>query len=482
MALPTPRLVLRDLPLATRAVLAVFLVAVGIGYLSALVQLSAQHAKSFGSLPTAADAQEVYAGKVGVSPLERVLAQPVRAATPAEEQFNRSHMSPAFTVQSAGWHAAVAGGREQQVRDGREAERLALLDWVRSGRDKAAYDADSYSPSEALKERLKQENLKLPNDYLARGPGRSAIERLMARDGAHLPFTGRGTMRPAMFEKSTDFKRAVRGAPKELEEQLRLEREAECEALAAFARAGAPEEAYHDDDFALPPELANLPFTKSLLVNDDAKPAEPHHVHIKTLIELRCITCHQSGSSKGSLADYNHVAFYSQPEEHSKTGPVLTPERVQIRSLIQDRCVRCHQDAVGADDRARKIPLDSYDAVCAYCEPETKPTISWTALVQSTHAHLLSFAMLFTLTGLVFSFSGLPGWVKFFIAPLPLVAQVLEIGCWWLSRWYPEATMGILIGGGVVGASLAAQIGLSLLSMFFGRRSLTNGNGNGGTA
>ena len=33
-------------------------------------------------------------------------------------------------------------------------------------------------------------------------------------------------------------------------------------------------------------------------------------------------------------------------------------------------CVRCHQEDRGADDRARKAPLDGYERFCAYCEPE----------------------------------------------------------------------------------------------------------------
>jgi hypothetical protein len=62
--LPTPtRLTLRQLPLAAKLVLTVFLIAVGVGYFSALIQLHIQHSGRDGNaLPTLADVVEVFAG------------------------------------------------------------------------------------------------------------------------------------------------------------------------------------------------------------------------------------------------------------------------------------------------------------------------------------------------------------------------------------------------------------------------------------
>jgi hypothetical protein len=73
MDTPPPRIVLRNLTLATRLTLAAFLVSLGIGYCSALVQLHFQHAKPGSALPSADDAVTAFHGSPGVSQLERLL-------------------------------------------------------------------------------------------------------------------------------------------------------------------------------------------------------------------------------------------------------------------------------------------------------------------------------------------------------------------------------------------------------------------------
>lgn len=52
------------------------------------------------------------------------------------------------------------------------------------------------------------------------------------------------------------------------------------------------------------------------------------------------------------------------------------------------------------------------------------------------------------------------------IAPLPLVAQLLEIGCWWLARLDPRFVDGIQAAGGLVGAGVMLHIVLTLFSMY----------------
>ena len=60
-----PRFVLRDLPLAARLTLALFLISTGLGYVSALVQLHFQHAQAGSALPTREDAVRIFHGQAG---------------------------------------------------------------------------------------------------------------------------------------------------------------------------------------------------------------------------------------------------------------------------------------------------------------------------------------------------------------------------------------------------------------------------------
>lgn len=153
---------------------------------------------------------------------------------------------------------------------------------------------------------------------------------------------------------------------------------------------------------------------------------------------------------------------------------------VKVKSILNARCVTCHTE--GGDKG--EFPLDTYEQIAKYLEAPEGITIpegaagAWCAssrqisrekLAQSTHAHLLSFAMLFTLTGLVFSFTTWPAIIRFVLSPIVLLAQVADVSCWWLARidgpgiYFAQA---IMFTGAVVGGGLALQIVLSVFNMY----------------
>jgi hypothetical protein len=127
-----PRLVLRDLPLPARLTIAAFLISVGLGYASAMVQLHFQHASPGNHLPSPDPAARV-------SQLERLIE------APEDLPFNGSgSMARAFTLRSNGWKDAIRKRPELKVRREREGEKQALVAWIKGGPDKAAYDADRF--------------------------------------------------------------------------------------------------------------------------------------------------------------------------------------------------------------------------------------------------------------------------------------------------------------------------------------------------
>jgi hypothetical protein len=135
------KFLLRNLPLPVRLTLAMFLIAAGVGYLTGLIQLHFAHASPGHLLPTPADAAKVYHGQTGpkMTQLERLLE------TPASAPFNGTgSMRPAFLEKSDDWQEALKQKPETQVRQEREGERLALLEWVRAGAPKKPFDDDSF--------------------------------------------------------------------------------------------------------------------------------------------------------------------------------------------------------------------------------------------------------------------------------------------------------------------------------------------------
>ena len=308
----TTRFQLRNLSLPTRLVLAAFLISVGLGYCSALVQMHFQHASSGKMLPDADDVIDVFHGRPGISQFERLLT--------ADENrpFNGSgSMRQTFTTKSAGWKGAVKkrakdknlslAAAETELRRERDGERLAILEWVRTGADQASFEGNS---------------------------------------------------------------------------------------------------------FVLPASLASHAISDEFLDSESA----------------------------GQRA-------------------------VKIGAIIESRCARCHDEGKGGG--AGQVPLATWEQVHEYCQVESlNCAMPIKKLAQSTHVHLLSFAMLYGLTGVLVTFTSYPKWFRGILAPLPLVAQLADISCWWLARFDPLYARLIMFTGAVVALSLMLQIGLTLFNLF----------------
>lgn len=251
----------------------------------------------------------------------------------------------------------------------------------------------------------------------------SKLEKLLVtREGQ---FNGAGTMRPAFFEKSGGWKTEIKERG---EETVRKEREGEIEILLHWLHNGADRKAFEgkiDDkdtgEYPLPEALAKLPLTAEFKVEKDGKPV------------------------------------------------------VLLRELLNKRCVECHSPDAGHPNKgnAPKYPLENYEQIVKYTKVEPKASgLSLEKLAMTTHAHWLSFAMLFVLTGLIFSLTSYPTLVRCFIAPLPLLAQMIDISFWWLARYDPIFGYGILVTGGIVAISLCVQVLGSLFNLFGGKGKL----------
>ena len=141
----------------------------------------------------------------------------------------------------------------------------------------------------------------------------------------------------------------------------------------------------------------------------------------------------------------------------------ISPPQVKIKTLIEERCVRCHAPEKGGTPA--KFPLDTYEDVALYGD-KSAGGMSLTHLAQTTHVHLLGFSMLFVLTGVIFSLTSYPGFLRGIFAPLTLIAQVVDISCWWLSRADPMYTQLMLATGGLVALGLLIHILGSLIDMY----------------
>lgn len=263
----------------------------------------------------------------------------------------------------------------------------------------------------------------------------SQFERLLEQPDTR-PFNGQGSMRAAFTKKrSGGWSKAVKEKgkelaakaqeqgiekkpsdfdPAELDAAVARDREGERLALLEWAHTGADRKAYDDDDFVVSAELTRQPITGGFVVDENAN-----------------------------------------------------PKHVRIRSIIEDRCVRCHGG--GAGFGAAQYPLTNWEEVEIYVQKEKGTGMSLPKLAQTSHVHLLGFAMLWGLTGLIFALTSFPTWLRLVVAPAALIAQMVDISFWWLARidtHGPTFAAAITISGGVVGAALAVQILGSLFDLF----------------
>ena len=241
------------------------------------------------------------------------------------------------------------------------------------------------------------------------------------------PFNGVGTMAPAFTTKSdSKFLATQRGAEVDHIRTV-AERRGERDVLVQWAKA-APEarkKAYDDDHFglAVPPTA----ITAKFMAADTA-------IMVKSIIEVRCARCHRVQDSDDSNAANYPLETYAQIDKYLAVNP--------------SKPFREGGDWVDSG----------------------KPAIGLDKLTQSTHAHLLSFAVLFSLTGLVFAFTSYPCVVRCVVGPWVLIAIVTDVAFWWLARlsdgYGVYFALGVLGTGGAAGLGLGAQITLSVWNMY----------------
>jgi hypothetical protein len=169
-ALPNVRL--RDLPIAARLVLLIFLISVGCGYFSALVQLHFQHASLGNAMPTLDDVVEHFAGvkyfwsgppePTAVEeedPEDREANRPkcdlerlIMAPTTLPQNRSGS-MANAFFEWCSTYKKEVRRGNKDEIHPQREAERTVIVAWINSPEEvrKQAYTEDKFVIPEPMR-------------------------------------------------------------------------------------------------------------------------------------------------------------------------------------------------------------------------------------------------------------------------------------------------------------------------------------------
>src|SRR5262249_23902977 len=132
----------------------------------------------------------------------------------------------------------------------------------------------------------------------------------------------------------------------------------------------------------------------------------------------------------------------------------LDGDKIKVKSIIDQRCSKCHADE-GLEGKKKLVDYSDFADVLEVPQAgRTSRQMSVTGLAETTHVHLLSFCMLWMLTGVIFAFSSYWKWLRCILAPPVLLAQVADVACWWLARLPdvgPYFALAIIGTGTVVG-------------------------------
>lgn len=133
----------------------------------------------------------------------------------------------------------------------------------------------------------------------------------------------------------------------------------------------------------------------------------------------------------------------------------------QVESIFTDTCAMCH-----SADNPHIPPLDTFDGVKKLTGLDQGADIF--TLIRVSHIHLFGITFIFFIMGLIFSHAFVrPVWMKAFLVAIPFVAIIADIASWYLTKMWPPFAWMVMISGGLMGMSFAAQWIISFYQIWF---------------
>jgi hypothetical protein len=167
---------------------------------------------------------------------------------------------------------------------------------------------------------------------------------------------------------------------------------------------------------------------------------------------------------EGTMGENLTPAQKGQVIEWIRKGATET-DFASVRPIFLGNCAACHSKESGLS----LPPLTTFDEVSLYTSVDMGESVK--RLVRVSHIHLFGISFIFMLTGGIFVLSEVKSWWRALWVAMPFVAIWIDIGSWWFTKFSPVFAYTVIIGGVLMGLSLAAQILLSLSEMWLNKGS-----------
>jgi hypothetical protein len=142
----------------------------------------------------------------------------------------------------------------------------------------------------------------------------------------------------------------------------------------------------------------------------------------------------------------------------------------EVFPIIKEDCTNCHSRGSTMTDAVPNLPLSNYEDVMKY----TMPGYSWEHMAKQAHLHLFGIGSFLIAVTLIFSYTRIYFKIRCALIIVSWVSLWIDVLCWWMARYYPEAAFLIVgAGTGLIGTTIIMCL-LTLLDLWINHPFIDN--------
>lgn len=133
-----------------------------------------------------------------------------------------------------------------------------------------------------------------------------------------------------------------------------------------------------------------------------------------------------------------------------------------VAPIMNTACVSCHNPTSTMTGAMPGLPLTSYKEVVSHSEAG----YSWVKMAKQAHVHLFGIGTFLAIVSLIFAFASFRPWIRNTIISVGWIALILDVLCWWLTKYELGFAYVIVGAGAAMSGSAIGMCGLSMLDLW----------------
>ena len=133
-----------------------------------------------------------------------------------------------------------------------------------------------------------------------------------------------------------------------------------------------------------------------------------------------------------------------------------------VAPILAVSCTSCHSPTSTMTGAMPGLPLTNYKEVMTH----TKAGYSWVKMSKQAHVHLFGIGTFLAIVSGIFAFTSFRPWIRNTIITAGWVALILDVLCWWLTKYELSFAYVIVAAGAVMSNSAIGMSALSILDLW----------------